>query len=100
MSPRWRVRGMQFLAAALLVACGGGAKTPALPSNGGNVPQTAPASVPQTAPASVPPTAPASVPPTAPANGGSVPPTANAQPASRANGRNYRVFPSRPYTMS
>ena len=65
MSPPWRVLGMQILAAALLVACGGGAEMSAPLSNGGNVPQTAPAhgdSVPQTAPAngnSVPQVAPA-----------------------------------------
>ena len=41
MSPPWRVRGMQILAAVLLAACGGGADTPALVPNGGNVPQAA-----------------------------------------------------------
>ena len=84
MSPQWRVRSTQFLAAALLTACGGGAETPALPSNGGNVPQTSPGNVPRTAPSNggnVPQTAPANggnVPQTAPANGGSVPQTAPA----------------------
>ena len=43
MSPPWRVRGMQILAAALVAACGGGADTPAALSNGGSVPQVAPA---------------------------------------------------------
>jgi hypothetical protein len=43
MSPKWRVRGMQFLAAALLAACGGGADTLAPLSNEGSVPQVAPA---------------------------------------------------------
>jgi hypothetical protein len=41
MSPPWRVRGMQILAAVVLVACGGGADTPALLSNGGDVLQAA-----------------------------------------------------------
>src|SRR5688572_15183012 len=54
MSPQWRVRGMQILAAALLAACGGGDDTPASVFNGGSVPQVVPAngdSVPQVTPA-------------------------------------------------